>query len=126
MPYDARPVTITDDAWPRIASAEWHSGAIECQANETAYVRVRQHEDGRTLVYGVRERGPGGMPAGYRGTSAGYLLAASHVPGDGPDAGRSRPTADEDVVRAIRRVAGAIGMERLGSECIGDLPAETL
>lgn len=123
---DSRPVRIRVGDWPLIASATWFSGQHECQANEEAEIRVRQHDadtdpdrivphaDGRVLVYGSRDRGPGG-PMEYRGRSAGYMLA--------PIAPATEVTT-EQIVRAIRRVAGAIDMPDLASECIADLPAE--
>ena len=112
---DAPPVRVSAEDWPVIASADWFSGAIECQANEVARIKVRQHEDGRTLVYGVRNSGPGGQYAGYRGAHAGYLL------------GRTGEATDEDeIVRHIRRVAGAIDRDDLADECIADLPARDI
>ena len=111
---DSGPISIVTADWPIIASASWHSGSHECQANEVASVRVRAHADGRTIVYASRDRGPGGMPLGYRGKSAGFLVAHSreHIE---PQHAR--------IIASIRRVAGAIGMPDLGSEAIADLPA---
>lgn len=106
---DRPPVTVNKDAWPVIASDSSFNGQHKCQANRVWWIRVRQHEDGRTLVYGAEETGNGGMPIGYRETYAGFLLAAG-----------------EDIVRAIRRVAGAIGHEEMAGAVIADLPAEDL
>ncbi|OGS01709.1 MAG: hypothetical protein A2V88_04350 [Elusimicrobia bacterium RBG_16_66_12] len=108
---DRAPVRIADGAWPCIALASWHDGQIACQANKVAYVRARRHEDGRIIVYGALKSGPGGCYAGWRDSRAGYLLGRT---------GEETPT--DEIVRAIRRVAGAIGMTELGDECIGDLP----
>lgn len=115
---DRPPVTIVKDDWPRIASADWFSGTHEVQANELAFIRVRQHADGRVLVYGERERGPGGMPLKYRGTYAGYLLEPMNV-GD-------KRLDMEEIIRHIRRVAGAINLRHLADECIASLPAEEI
>ena len=129
---ERRPVEIETADWPLIARADWYSGAIECQANEVARVRVREHADGRTLVYGVREAGPGGMTAGYRATHAGYLLVPHASAPESMVAGPAGPLISHrdvdpaEIVRAIRRVAGAIGHDDLGSECVADLPAEAL
>jgi len=125
---DRAPVSIDPEQWPVIAEASrfWGGSGIECQASEEAWIKVRQHDDGRTLVYCDRDRGGGGMPIGYRGVSGGYLLPAAVVPGDGADAGKTHPTAPDDIVRAIRRCAGVIDAPELGAECIADLPAEEL
>jgi hypothetical protein len=114
---DRAPITITEESWPIVAFAEdWRGGnGIQSQANEEWWVRVRQHADGRAIVYASRERGNGGMPIDYRGAHAGYVLA--------PTEGRV-PSAD--IVRAIRRVAGAIGRDGIADACIADLPAEEL
>ena len=108
------PVTIAAKEWPIVARGSWFSGEHECQANEEAFVRIRQHADGRAVVYGLRDRGPGGMPLSYRGTSAGYLLNAN--------------ASSDEIVRAIRRVAGVLGHDLafLADETIADLPAEAL
>ena len=107
------PIKLDHDLWPLIASADTHDGQVECQANREWAIKVREHEDGRRVVYGWVQRGNGGMPIGYRGASGGYLVEA------GANAG-------EETIRAIRRVAGIIGDDQLGDECIADLPAEEL
>jgi hypothetical protein len=104
-----RPIEITKSAWPLIARSDWFSGQLACQANEEAYIKVRQHQDGRTLVYCSRDRGPGGMAIGYRGSQGGFLLE----PG-------------QDPVQAIRDCAGIIQDYTMGDECIADLPAESV
>src|SRR3972149_749048 len=93
---ERRPVTITLEDWHRLAHASrcWGGSGHECQANEAGHITVRQHEDGRTLVYCSRDRGPGGMAAGYRGSEGGDLLS-----GAGPG-GRPRPTHPGGIVRA--------------------------
>lgn len=113
---DRRPVRIDPKDWPTIASAhDWHGGAYDFQANQVWTIKVRQHADGRRLVYGFTEAGPGGMPTSFRGASAGYLVA----PTDGvPD--------DDETVRSVRRVAGVIHNAELADACIADMPAETI
>ena len=129
---ERRPVQIDKSEWPLIASADWHAGEHKSQASEVAYLRVREHADGRTLVYGDRDSGPGGMRAGYRGLHGGYLLVPHASAPETMVAGLNGPLVSHrdvdpaEVVRAIRRVAGAIGMDDLGSECVADLPAESL
>ena len=116
---ESAPVAIDRDAWPVIARADWYDGKVECQANEEAYLVVRQHgDDGRRLVYGDRDRGPGGMPQGYRGRHAGYLLPALDAAAGTPD--------DDATIRALRRVAGVLGLDYLADEAIAALPAREL
>lgn len=107
------PLKLDPDLWPLIASASTHDGQVECQANREWAIKVREHEDGRRVVYGWVQRGNGGMPIGYRGASGGYLVEAG-------------ANAEEETIRAIRRVAGIIGDDSMGDECIGDLPAQEL
>lgn len=124
---DRSPVSIVASEWPTIAKAEdWTGGGVRVQANEEMVIRVRRRRSDPTdagpirsadvLVYGTRDRGDGGMPMGYRGRAAGYLLTTQ--------LGAEVPQAD--IVRAIRRVAGVIGWEDGASECIADLPAEDI
>jgi len=118
---DRAPIKIVSADWLTIASAHWFSGQIECQANEEAYLRVLEHEDGRRIVYGDRDRGPGGMAVSYRGKAAGYLVdtrQSDYSPGKVAD--------QEGTIRAIRRAAGVIDRPELGDACIADLPAEEL
>jgi hypothetical protein len=57
-----RPVSIDTADWPILARvADWRGGTVECQANEEFKVTVRQHADGRAIVYAYRDRGPGGI-----------------------------------------------------------------
>ena len=50
-----QPVKIDEDNWPVIADAKdyVHDGQVECQANRksTWWIKVRQHKDGRAIVY---------------------------------------------------------------------------
>lgn len=107
------PVTFLESDWPVIAKASSFSGGNghACQANEEAWIRVRKHADGRHLVYGQRDSGPGGMHLGYRGVSAGELI-----------------DSDEDVTAAIHAVVEELGegWESLAEDCIADLPAEEI
>jgi len=132
------PLKLDPDLWPLIASADTHDGQVECQANREWAIKVREHEDGRRVVYGWVRRGNGGMPIGYRGASGGYLIEPQPVTDVEPrrdeageligyQDGATRTVPDEAAtIRAIRRVAGIIGDDHLGDECIGDLPAEEL
>jgi len=104
---DRPPVRIVIADWPTIARADWFTGEHECQANEVASLKVRRHEDGRTIIYGHRDRGPGGMPISYRGSWAGVLTSKQ-----------------ANIVLVIRQVACDIGAPQLADQCISELPAE--
>jgi hypothetical protein len=104
------PVRVREDLWPVIASARRHDNQVECQANHLWHLTVRQHADGRTLVYGSETRGLGGTYQGYEEAHAGELL----------DAGA-------DVASAIIRVGTDARCSRaMQDECIADLPATDL
>lgn len=78
-------------------------------------IRVREHADGRRLVYCCKEAGPGGQYIGWRGSSGGWLLDTKRPKND-------REIAEE-TIRAIRRCGGIIERDDLAAECIADLPA---
>lgn len=113
---ERRPLSINVEEWPIIARADWHDGQVECQANNERHIRVRQHADGRRIVYGLQEAGDGGQYAGTRNPEGGFLL---------PFISSGVPDEDE-TVRAIRRVGGIIGDSELADECISTLPAEAV
>ena len=126
-----RPVTIVSDEWPVIAHGSYsdHDGEnvgrnpVECQANRTwkTDIRVRQHADGRAIVYGVWVYDSQFSNESNLGGKAGVLF-----------------NAGGDVIAAIREVAatmeaqterdGADGqhVEQVADECIADLPAEEI
>jgi len=106
---ETSPVRIDPAAWPIVAEADRHDGQVRCQATNEWWLAVREHADGRRIVYGCHVAGDGGQYAGFRPRHAGWLL----------DAGA-------DVARAIRRVAGVIGDEQLAAECIAALPAQDI
>lgn len=113
---ERRPLTVDPTVWERIASAERHDGQVECQANRKWAIIVRQHPDGRRLVYGWVRRGYGGMPIGWRGSEGGFLI----------DAADDGVPNEHETVRAIRRIGGIIGDDQLAAECIAELPAEEI
>lgn len=125
---DRPPVTIDEDNWPVIASAsdEVHDGQVRCQANRTSdwWIKVRQHDDGRAIVY-----------AGYR-YDTNWQGARGHEHKHGVILPKDAATA-ADICRAIKEVCadmergehdGDDGSQwtRLGNECIADMPAEVL
>lgn len=113
---ERRPVNIDPEEWPVIARADSHDGQSIHQANNIRYIRVRQHRDGRRIVYGWQEAGNGGQHVGAHNPHAGYLVAAV----DGATAD------DSETVRAIRRVGGVLGDDVLADACITELPAEDI
>lgn len=106
------PVSIVENDWPIIASAKWHDGKVESQANRSSWLKVRQHADGRTLVYG----GYDNSWQHERDLRAGELL----IPDDG------RTVDGAQLAAAIRRVAAAVKAEEIADDCIGDLPPDDI
>lgn len=117
------PVRIYEDEWPEIASSSYrdHDGEVEAQANEavTVRLRVRQHADGRVIVYGSYDL------ATYRS----YPLA------DARAGVLIQPNAD--IPAAIREVCETLQAyelpeawqpewRALADKCIADLPAEQI
>lgn len=111
------PLRLAVEDWPRIAYGEDYSGQYAFQACDGAKISVRRHEDGRIVVYGYAGDWDGGSRPEREDRTAGFLLAAG-----------------DDVVRAIRRVAGILAETDMVGElahsaarrCIADLPAEDL
>jgi len=108
---ERRPLKIKKSEWRLIARADWHDGQYDFQAHTLRRIVVREHADGRRIVYGLQEAGNGGQYRGTRNPAGGFLISAG----------------DEDgTIRAIRRVGGVIDDGMLADECIADLPAEML
>lgn len=121
------PVTVSENAWPLIASAQdsEHDGQVECQANRKSrwWIGVRQHDDGRAIVYATYSYTSTWQNSRDFVAKAGILLPAK------ADA--------EAICAAIQNVGNEIaGMEcsegdadrwpTLVAECIADMPAEEL
>ena len=117
-----RPITITKDTWPILASAEEkeHDGQVECQANKISKWKliVRQHEDGRTIVYGIYTYDSNWQNARCFGVRGGELI----------------PNGDA-TPEAIQRIGKWMSEQEQPEEdkgrwqtiindCIADLPAE--
>jgi hypothetical protein len=114
---ERRPLKIVKADWPCIAIGQDYSGQVAYQAFDGAVIRVRRHADGRAVVYGYAGDWNGGGRPERENRTAGFLLAST----DG----------EEEIVRAIRRVAGILAeTEHVGEmsyaaarRCIADLPA---
>jgi hypothetical protein len=119
---DRTPVRIRADRWMLIASATGDSygggdyarrqqALAQSECDEYA-IRVRQHADGRAIVYAVLDAAIGawGAPAGGKSYRGGEVLGAT-----------------DDRAAAIRRVGESCQMpDSVIRECIADLPAEEI
>ena len=116
-----RPVKITKEDWPVLAAADAsdHDGKVEFQANRRWSWRlaVRQHSDGRAIVYGVYT-----YSSLYQGERCHDVRGGELVPAG-------------DIVAAIQRVGEWMQAnapkdgERFAEvtrECLANLPAEDL
>ncbi len=104
------PVKISEALWPRISYASRHDGKVECQANHKWHLTVRQHADGRAIVYGSEVEGMGGVHQDYEEARAGVLLEAG-----------------ADIAAAVRRVGErARCSDAMIDEVIAGLPPEEL
>lgn len=124
------PVTVTEADWPELASDEdyWHNSHHWSTADprERLTIAVRQHSDGRALVYSTYSYCSSHPRERDRVFRRGALLPE----GSGMDA----------IVSAIQTVAGQMAEaleleccstlvespESLAHGCIADLPAEEL
>lgn len=111
---DRNPVKIREDEWPQIASGDERPGScvngtpVPDSETDRYTIRVRQHADGRVLVYGVVD-----ASTAWTGTQdwrGGKLLAKGG-----------------DIAAAIKRVGEDGGMPAsVIRDCIADLPAEEI
>ena len=121
------PVTIAEAKWPTIASAsdKEFDNQYESQANEISKwgVFVRQHDDGRALVYATYSYSSNWRGARCYSAKDGVLLSAD--------------SSTDDIVKAIYAVCSDIASrecygddakrwDTLAAECIADMPAEEL
>ncbi len=58
-------VRIQEDDWPVIARAIWHDAETPALSTDRAWVRVRRHVDGSTIVYGLRAEGSFEQKVGF-------------------------------------------------------------
>lgn len=124
---DRPPVKVAENAWPILSesTASWHDGDAACTANRKSAwsLAVRQHADGRALVYGSYEHTTWHESERDYHVRRGVLLP----PGTGAI----------EIVQAIRSVASAIAeaecvevdrsrWQEVAQECIAGMPAEAL
>ena len=121
---------MTKDQWPIVAEASDHlyDGQYDFQSfrHTRAALRVRQHSDGRAVVYGTYS-----YDSSYQGARAadarrGRLLAA----------GEDIPGAIQTVAEEMDAARGNAGVTdhftephpfaRLATECVADLPSLAL
>lgn len=124
---DRPPVKIVEADWPIIAESSWgdHDGQVECQANRkwSAWLKARQHDDGRTIVYGhycYTTNWQNEASASYRD---GQMITPSAE--DYPEAARKDHWTGARIVSAIHEVGGRLA-ERSKHECWTDLMAEII
>jgi hypothetical protein len=108
------PVTIDESVWPIIAKATDRPGSFVNGTPRPDYetdshqVRVRQHADGRAIVYAV-------------------LVAATPWTGTADRRGGELVAAGGDLAAAIERVCLDCNiLESTMRDCIADLPAQEL
>jgi hypothetical protein len=101
------PVRIREDHWPVIARAEDNdsSSGIPSQWNRRHVLFLREHQDGRRILYGKYE---------------------THFQGDRDLAGGEMLAPGEEVASAARRVCATLCYEGelLVNDLLADMPAE--
>jgi hypothetical protein len=119
------PVKIQKDQWPVLAAADEHEhdGQVEPQANRTATWKllVRQHEDGRAIVYGIHSFDSHWQNERGRDVRGGELVPAG---ADLPAA--IHRVAAELEARLLESVWSTGVFPRLAHECTANLPAVEL
>lgn len=120
------PVRIIEAEWPVIACAQGDHYAGDNRANNDEHwwdrwsLRVRQHEDGRALVYGTWQ--PGELRTSHSEefpTAAGELLQTEDYSGHTDYLGRA-----VSLCLAIERVGKTLGLPgETIADCIADLPS---
>jgi hypothetical protein len=116
---DRPPVSIDPREWPQIAMGDWEDNVpkpldlvSDPPPNRRWTIRVREHADGRTLVYGRY----GSRYQREPNVEAGYLVE-----------GGTEHDRDAAVIAGIRRVGEEINApERVVREAIANLPVKEL
>jgi hypothetical protein len=117
-----RPVIINEDEWPVIARASgdnwagqdparWQQAADRHEMDEY-WLRVRQHADGRVIVYGAYTEAVF-VATDHKGLDhAGYVFT---------------PGGTRSIEYMIQSTGSDLGVpDQLVADCIADLPAERL
>lgn len=115
------PVKIREDQWPTIAEASGdsyrgndyarHQQAVHQGECDKYTLKVRQHADGRALVYGILDA----------------AISAWNAPAGGEDFRGGELAQGADIPAAIRRVGESCHLpDSIIRECIADLPAVEL
>jgi len=121
------PVKVNDEAWGLIASANDtdHDGEFDFQSSRTSkwFVGVRQHDDGRAIVYATYSYDT--ACRGERSLSAkrGVLLPAGTTVEQIADAIFE---VCNDIAQAKHQGENAGRWTELMHECLADMPAEEL
>lgn len=121
---DRPPVRVREDQWPVIAHGSYKNwdNQYDFQANRTwkIDIRVRRHEDGRAIVYGLYDYDTHFQNEKCEAHKVGALLAPD---GDLPS------TIKEAAEQMIKRVSDDDmhwHIRAAADECIADLPAQEL
>ena len=102
--FDRRPVKILKADWPLVAQTKDWDNQYESQANRTSTLRVRQHSDGRAIIYGIHE---------------------TAWQGESNRRGGEMVSSGSDIPHIIRRVGERLGFSvEIIDHCIATLPAE--
>lgn len=114
------PVKIADADWPVVADAKnatW-DGQYEFQAFRkwADSIRVRQHADGRRLVYGIASHSTAHQGEQDYRYSGGYIVEVG-----GDVCATITQIAEELIARGAPD-----SMRETAAECIADLPAEAI
>lgn len=121
------PVRIQEDAWPVIAQAyyDWHDGQVESQANRKKKwsVRVRQHDDGRAIIYASYHYDTHYQGEDNMESKAGRLLG---VGADEAAIVAAINQVCEDIAELEHAEGDAAKWKAMAADCIADMPAEEL
>jgi hypothetical protein len=118
------PVRIREDQWPQIAhgSYEDFDNQYKFQANRTTDIdiRVRKHEDGRAIVYGVYD-----YSTNFQG-ERGLVVRTGKLCEPGEDLAEAIQAVGEEMIERLEDRADAANVRDVIAGCIADLPAEDL